>query len=400
MRFRYKARDKQGLEVKGVLEAQEAKAAAAMLRGQKLIPISVVEHKMIFDLFVWRGKLGGVSISDLANFTRQLSIMITAGLPLTDALSLLRLQSGPRLSGIVAALLLDVQSGVALSEAMSKHPQAFSQVYVALVRAGEAAGVMEKILSRLAENMETSREFSAKVKGAMVYPAIILVGMLGVMGMMMVVVVPKLTALYTEFGTNLPLATKFIIGLSAFLANYWWLIGIGVVGVAGVIRGYVGTPVGRRWRDDLAYRIPVVGNLSRQVMLAEMTRTMALLIGAGISIVEALNIVSEALGNVIVETDMKKIAHQVEKGFPVAVSFSQSPVFPPLIGQMVAVGEETGRMDEVMEKLALYFASNSSEQIKGLTTAIEPLIIIVLGVGVGFLIFSIIMPIYNLTSQF
>jgi len=400
MKFRYKARDAHGLEMKGVIEAPDSKTAAAMLRGQKLTPVSVAGQRMFFDLSVWAGKLGGVSIADLANFTRQLSIMITAGLPLTDALSLLRLQSGPTLSPVVSAILLDVQSGVALSEAMSKHPQAFSKVYVALVRAGEAAGVMEKILSRLAENMETSREFSAKVKGAMVYPAIILVGMLGVMGIMMVVVVPKLTALYTEFGTNLPLATKFIIGLSAFLSGYWWLIGIGVVGVVGVIRRYMGTPVGRRWWDDLIYRIPVVGELSRQVMLAEMTRTMALLIGAGISIVEALNIVSEALGNVIVETDMKKIARQVEKGFPVAVSFSQSPVFPPLIGQMVAVGEETGRMDEVMEKLSLYFASNSSEKVKGLTTAIEPLIIIVLGVGVGFLIFSIIMPIYNLTSQF
>ena len=142
------------------------------------------------------------------------------------------------------------------------------------------------------------------------------------------------------------------------------------------------------------------GELLRQVMLAEMTRTMALLIGAGISIAEALNIVSEALGNVVVEAEMKKIAQQVEKGFPVAVSFSQSPIFPPLVGQMVAVGEETGRMDEVMGKLAVYFESNSSERIKGLTTAIEPLIIVLLGVGVGFLIFSIIMPIYNLTSQF
>ncbi len=400
MRFRYKARDAHGLEVKGVIEAPDSKTAAAVLRGQKLMPILVAEQRMIFDLSVLRGKFGGTSMADLANFTRQLSIMITAGLPLTDALSLLRLQSGPALSSVVSAILLDVQSGVALSEAMAKHPQAFSKVYIALVRAGEAAGVMEKILSRLAENMEASREFSAKVKGAMVYPAIVLVGMLGVMVLMMVMVVPKLTALYTEFGTNLPAATKLIIGLSSFLTGFWWLIGVGVIGGIGVIGSYMKTPQGRRWRDDLIYRIPVVGELSRQVMLAEMTRTMALLIGAGISIVEALNIVSEALGNVIVETDMKKIARQVEKGFPVAVSFSQSPVFPPLIGQMVAVGEETGRMDEVMEKLSVYFASNSSEKVKGLTTAIEPLILIVLGVGVGFLIFSIIMPIYNLTSQF
>ena len=400
MRWKYKARDRQGREVKGVLEAQDAKAAAAMLSQQKLMPVSVVEQRMIFDVSAWRARFGGVSVADLANFTRQLSIMITAGLPLTDALNLLKLQSSPALAPIVGNILTDVAGGMSLSSALDKHRSVFSKVYVALMRAGEAAGVVEKILSRLAENMEKSREFSAKVKGAMVYPAIILVGMLGVMGIMMVVVVPKLTALYTEFGTNLPAATKLIIGLSAFLSGYWWFIIIGVMGGVWVIRRYMGTPVGRRWRDDLIYRLPVVGELARQVMLAEMTRTMALLIGAGVSIVEALNIVSEALGNVIVETDMKKIAHQVEKGFPVAVSFSQAAVFPPLVGQMVAVGEETGRMDEVMEKLSIYFESNSGEKIKGLTTAIEPLIIIVLGVGVGFLIFSIIMPIYNLTSQF
>ena len=400
MKFRYTAVDASGRPVKGKVDALEARAVVAILRAQKLTPITVAEQRLIFDLSALRRRFSGVSISDLASFTRQLSTMITAGLPLTDALSLLKVQSPPALAPAVDAIFTDIQGGVSLSDAMAKHPHVFSKVFVALIRAGEAAGVMDKILSRLAENMEKSREFSAKIKGAMIYPAIIFAGMLGVMVIMMLVVVPKLTSLYTEFGADLPLATKLIIGMSSFLIGYWWLVITAVVATVAGVRGYLASVDGRRRWDAMQYQWPVVGELLRQVMLAEMTRTMALLIGAGISIAEALNIVSEALGNVVVAAEMKKIAQQVEKGFPVTVSFSQSLIFPPLVGQMVAVGEETGRMDEVMEKLAIYFESNSSERIKGLTTAIEPLIIVLLGVGVGFLIFSIIMPIYNLTSQF
>ena len=276
MKFRYTAVDASGRPVRGKIDALEARAVAAILREQKLTPILVAEQRMIFDLSLLRRKFGGVSISDLASFTRQLSTMITAGLPLTDALSLLKVQSPPALAPAVDAIFADIQGGVSLSDALAKHPHIFSKVFVALIKAGEAAGVMDKILSRLAENMEKSREFSAKVKGAMIYPAIILLGMLGVMVIMMVVVVPKLTSLYTEFGADLPLATKLIIGMSSFLIGYWWLIGIGVVGGLWVVGGYMRSPVGQRWWDGLVYKFPVVGELLRQVMLAEMTRTMAL----------------------------------------------------------------------------------------------------------------------------
>jgi len=282
---------------------------------------------------------------------------------------------------------------------MGKHPQAFSKVFVSLVKAGEAAGVVETILNRLADNLEKSREFKAKVISAMIYPVIVLLGMVGVMMVMMVVVVPKLTEVYKQFNADLPVATKTVIAISDFMVNYWFIV---IILMGGLVAGgvaYLKTPVGKRWWDDLLYKIPIVGPLSKQVMMTELTRTLALLVGAGVSVVEALNIVADALGNVVIESEIKLIAKRVEKGFPISISFSESGHFPPIAGQMIAVGEETGKLDDVLTKLSSYFESESEQKVKGLTAAIEPLIIILLGIGVGFLIFAIILPIYDITNK-
>ena len=399
MRFRYAARDGSGKMIRGTVDAVDAKSAAGVLKERKMLPISLDQDSKSINLANFTVKWGRISVSDMANFTRQLSTMITAGLPLTDSLSLLRMQSGPALSPVVSAILLDVQSGVSLSEAMGKHPQAFSKVFVSLVKAGEAAGVVETILNRLADNLEKSREFKAKVISAMIYPVIVLFGMVGVMMVMMIVVVPKLTEVYKQFNADLPIATKTVIAISDFMVHYWFLAGLGLVGLIVGAIAYLKTPMGRRWWDELVYKIPIVGPLSRQVMMTELTRTLALLVGAGVSVVEALNIVADALGNVIIESEIKLIAKRVEKGFPISISFSESGHFPPIAGQMIAVGEETGKLDDVLTKLSSYFESESEQKVKGLTAAIEPLIIILLGIGVGFLIFAIILPIYDITNK-
>ncbi|MEK7155002.1 MAG: type II secretion system F family protein [Patescibacteria group bacterium] len=399
MRFRYTAKDSLGKTIKGTVDAQDSKSAAGVLRDKKLLTISLGEDKGLLDVSGFSLKFSRISVSDMANFTRQLSTMITAGLPLTDTLSLLRMQSGPALSPIVSAILLDVQSGVSLSEAMSKHPQAFSKVFVSLVKAGEAAGVVETILNRLADNLEKSREFKAKVISAMIYPVIVLLGMVGVMMVMMIVVVPKLTDVYKQFNADLPIATKTVIAISDFMVHYWFIAIFVVAGLVFGVVSYLRTPMGKRWWDDLVYKIPIVGPLSKQVMMTEMTRTLALLVGAGVSVVEALNIVADALGNVVIESEIKLIAKRVEKGFPISISFSESGHFPAITGQMIAVGEETGKLDDVLAKLSSYFESESEQKVKGLTAAIEPLIIILLGIGVGFLIFAIILPIYDITNK-
>ena len=400
MRYQYKAKDKQGAYVEGMVDAADTKSAAVFVREKALTLITLSQNKPLFDLGPIIAKYSSANITDLANFTRQLATMINAGLPLTDALSLLKIQSPPTLAIVIEAVLLDVQAGMSLSESMSKHPKTFSRVYIALIKAGESAGVLEKILARLADSQEKSRDFLSKVRNALIYPVIVLFGMVGVMVVMMTVGIPKLTAIYKEFGATLPFLTQIVIGLSNFMVNFWWLLVLAVIGVGAAYRSYVSYPAGRKKFDQFLYNIPVLGPLSRMSMLTELTRTLSLLIGTGVSVVESLNIAAAATGNLLVEEAVHKIAKQVEKGFPLSVCFSETEVFPPLVGQMIAVGEETGKLDDILTRLSNYYETESEQQVKGLTTAIEPLIIILLGVGVGFLIFAVIMPIYNLTSQF
>jgi type IV pilus assembly protein PilC len=401
MKFSYSAHDGKGATIKGYMETSDKKQVTSLLFEQKLTPVSISEVQQSININTWLDKIKGVSLDEIATFTRQLATMLNAGLPLTDALNLLKLQSSSTVfSATISQILDDVSAGLALSVSMQKHPKIFSKVYVALIKAGESAGVMETVLNRLSDNLEKSRDFQSKVKGALIYPAIIFVGMIGVMILMMVVVVPKLTGLYKEFNADLPLPTKILMGVSDFMVNFWPLVLVLVVGGFFAGRSFLATPRGRRLWDEHIYSFPVIGNMLREVMLTDLTRTLSLLVGSGVSIVEGLNVVAEATGNVIAEEELRKIVKKVEKGFPLSVAFSESTSFLPIIGQMVAVGEETGKLDEVLSKLSKYFENSSEAGVKGLTTAIEPLIIILLGIGVGFLIFTVVMPIYNLTNQF
>ncbi len=400
MKYRYSARDDKRILHSGVIEAETSKLVVSVLQERKLIPIKIIPLQGLQDLGSSLNYFRKVSSIEVANFTRQLATMMTAGLPITDGLNLLELQSSPAFSPIVGAILDDVQAGVSLSESLSRHPQIFSRVYVALVKAGESAGVLETILQRLADSLEKSREFQGRIKGALIYPLIVIIGMFIVMVIMMTVVIPKLTLIYGEFGAKLPLATRLIVGISDFSVHFWWLV---ILLVGGSLYGawlYINHPTGRQKWDSYQYKIPVVGKLLQQVMLTELTRTLSLLIGTGVSVVEALNIVAGALGNSVVETEIIRISKKVERGFPLSISISESPLFPIMLGQMVAVGEETGKMDEVLTKLSHFYETESDQQVKTLTTAIEPMIIIVLGVGVGFLMFAVIMPIYGITNQF
>jgi len=399
MRFRYLAKDFAGKTVKGEIEVNTSREAAEMIRGQKLYPMEIKPVRSIFDQIIPATKVRGVGVGEIANFTRQLATMITAGLPLTDALNLLVLQSSPKLSKVAAGIMKDVQGGVSLSEAMAKYPGVFSKVYVALVKAAEAAGVMESVLNQLADNTEKSREFRSKMIGAMIYPVIILLGMIGVTVLVVIVVIPKLSDLYKDFGAELPIMTKILIGVSDFSVKFWWLILLAVAGLFFGLPMWLRTNVGRQTWENIQFKLPVIGSLVRQVMLTEFARTLALLVGAGISVVEALDIVAEAVGNTSVERSIKKMARQVEKGFPVSICFSENPYFPPIVGQMAAVGEETGKLDEVMKKLAHFFEGESETKVKALTTAIEPIILIIMAVGVGFLMYAVVMPLYGVMNK-
>ncbi len=302
---------------------------------------------------------------------------------------------------VVAQILADVEAGDSLSGALANHPKVFTKTYMALIKSGEVGGVMDEVLTRLADSLEKQQEFKGKVKGALIYPAIIVTGMIIVAFIMMIFVIPRLTSLYSEFNAELPLPTKILIGMSNFVINFWPVfLGLGGLGLY-LFKLYRATKTGRTQTDTLFFRLPIIGDLQRQVILAELTRTLALMVGAGVSILEALNITSEVVSSSIISDALKDAAHQVEKGFPIAYAFAKHPdAFPFLLSQMIAVGEETGKMEEVLTKISHIYEVESDTRVKSLTAAIEPIVMVLLGLGVGFLVIAVILPIYNLTSQF
>lgn len=396
--FVYKARTKKNEPIRGRVEASSAREAAAILRERGLFVISVIpfEESTILRVLTQRKP----SQSDIVNFTRQLSTMVTAGLPITESLGILSAQSKPSMHKVIDEVRREVEGGATLSKALEKQQGTFTKVYISLINAGESAGVLDQVLSRLADTMEKDMEFTSKTKGALIYPGIVVSAMIVVAFIMMIFVIPQLTQMYTDFGAELPTPTRILISVSNFTSSYWYIVIAAVAGAIAAFRYYRKTPNGRLKTDGWLLKIPVMGVLQEKTLLTEMTRTLSLLVGAGISLLLALEIVLDTIDNRVYYDALEKISKDVEKGQPLSQSISKHNIFPIIMSQMVSVGEETGKLDEVLLKVSKYFEAEAENAIKGLTTALEPLIMIILGLGVGFLMIAIIMPIYNLTSQF
>ncbi|PIP57710.1 hypothetical protein COX03_01605 [Candidatus Woesebacteria bacterium CG22_combo_CG10-13_8_21_14_all_39_10] len=400
MRYYYKAKDQSGKTVTGEVEGQSEREAAKLVRKKGLFPffIRAASDNPLAFLKKLKDK---IAISEVATFTRQLSTMMNAGLPITDSLLILRSQTKGAMQKVVAPILADVEGGSSLSLAFSKHPKVFSPTYIALLKSGEAGGVMDQVLLRLADNLEKEQEFSGKVKGALIYPAVVIVGMFVVGLVMMIFVIPRLTSLYSEFNATLPAPTRILIGISNFLVKFWPVFLVLVGCLLYFFRSFRKTKAGKRKIDELIFKIPILGPLQRQVMLTELTRTLSLMVGSGVSILDGMNITAGVVGSSIISEALLDAAKQVEKGFPVAFAFAKHPdAFPYILTQMIAVGEETGKMEEVLIKVSHIFEVESDQKVKSLTSAIEPLVMVLLGIGVGFLVIAVILPIYNLTSQF
>ncbi len=398
--FSYKARDGSGKMVKGLVEAPTKEAAGRLLHEKQLFITSLTEsHERETGTSALR--LKRVGFGEIVNFTRQLATMVVAGLSLPEALSILRNQSqNSAFVSVLNEIEHQIVGGGNLGDALSKYPQHFTPIYIALVRAGESSGQLDQVLARLADSMEAQRDFRSKVGGAMIYPVIIVIGMSIVVMIMMTVVIPKLTDLYRDFGVDLPFSTQLLISVSNVFVRWWWLMIAAVFGLYYGFTRWRKTKVGELIVDTIILRIPLFGELQKKIILVDFTRTLAMLISSGIRLLDALQILKNALGNVLFRNAITDISKKVERGFPLGDTFAQHAVFPPIVSQMMKVGEETGKLDDTLLKLSKYFASETENLVKGLTTAIEPLIMVVLGVGVGFIVISVITPIYNLTSQF
>lgn len=397
--FNYKAKNEHGESVKGKVEARDTRQASTILRSRQLVVISITKQgDSAFALL--NRQLMGITEDDIVNFTRQLSTMVTAGLSLNEALHILNQQSKPAMASMIEQLLRDVEGGSTFAKALENHPKQFPRIYIQLVRAGETAGVLDDMLARLADNLEKSKEFKSKTKGALIYPGIVITALLAVAAIMMIFVIPQLTEMYDDFGAELPFVTQLLIDVSDLFVAYWWVL-LALLGLGGFIfRSWLKTDIGQRTFSTYILKIPLYGELRKKIIMTEFARTLSLLLTAGISVLQALEVATEAINSLLYREELNLARKKIEKGVPLGQALHNSNLFPQILVQMISVGEETGKLDEVLMKLAVYFQSESEQAVKNLTTAMEPMIMIVLGLGVGVMVIAIIMPIYDLTSQF
>lgn len=401
-RFVYKAKDWNGKTIKGIIDLPDKDAVVESIKNSGLIPLMVTEESKTLVGEIYRNVFSKVGSKQIATFTRQLSTMMTSGLPLTDALSLLKNQTDRKtlMFEILDHTLNTVQGGHTLADGLGKFKKIFGEAYIASINAGEEGGVMEEVLSKLADNMEKQNDFNAKVKGAMIYPVIVVVGMIVVIIIMMVVVVPKLMGLYGDFGAKMPTPTRILMAISGFFTKFWFFIPILII--AGYLLLKFGS-TNKKFlfkKDDLKLKIPIMGILLQRNILANTIRTLSMLLSAGVPLVDSLRTVANIAENQVFVAAYLQIAERVQKGFSIANSFEETGIFPVVVNQMVSTGEATGKLDDVLLRVADYFSTEAEQSVKSLTSAIEPLIMIVLGLGVAFLVVAVVMPIYNLTSQF
>lgn len=398
MLIEYKAVTPQGKKIQGLIEAKDVAEASGYLRARKFFPV-VIRQKTQMDIAKFLPILGKVTRSDIVLFTRQLSSMLSSGLTLLRCLQILKEQMENRaMVAVITSIISDIEDGKSFSAAIGAHPKVFSHIYISLVKASEVAGVLDKSLSRLADTLEKQQKLSSSVKAALFYPAIVVTLMVVVMVLMLIFVIPQLAVLYKSLNVALPLPTQIIIGLSNIVIVGWpFLIGFIVIG-GYVFRRWHKTENGKLIVDAIILRMPIFGKLVKETILAEFSRTMSILIASGSLVVDSLMQTSEITGNIYYKQAISDVAKRVERGISVGDSLGAYTLFPSILVQLVHIGEETGKLDETLLKASEYFDNEVSQVVKTLTTAMEPAIMIILGIGVGFLVLSVILPIYSLTS--
>lgn len=399
MEFIYRAKNIKGEDHSGSVESSDLHSAAVILRKKGLIVITLKPKKQTFNQFLERW-LNRVGFSDLVVLTRQLATMVSAGLVLSNAVDILQeQQTNKYLKKALEEISQDIKGGLTLAQALGKYPEIFPRLYVNLVKSGETSGKLDQVLLQMAEGLEKQREFQARVKGAMIYPMVVLAMMVAVIVIMMAFVIPKLVTLYQQSTIELPLPTKILIFTSNLFVHFWWL---------GLVILFVLIFAFNRWNKveenrflvgRLLLKMPIVGKIIAGVTLTNFNRTFGLLTSAGIPLLDSIAIVSDMTDNPVFKKTLKDAYTGVERGLPFS-SLLTDAAFPKIVGQMVRVGEETGKVDEIFFTLANYFESESDNLIKNLTVAIEPIVLVILGIGVGFLVISIILPIYKLTTSF
>jgi len=400
-KFSWEARSKAGSTQKGVMEAGSALQVEAQLKRYGFNGITVKEEGrgLNMELKLPGRKGGKVDTKDLVVFTRQFATMIDSGLPLVQCLDILGgQQENKTFKEVLLKVKENVESGSTFADALAKHPKVFDQLYVNLVAAGEVGGILDTILSRLAAYIEKAMKLAKQVKGAMVYPATIMAIAVVVVGVILVFVIPTFAKMFADFGGELPAPTRIVIALSNFLTKYILVIIAALFGIKYAVGKYYQTPKGRRVIDSLALKAPVVGPLIRKVAVAKFTRTLGTMISSGVPIMDGLEIVAKTAGNKIVEEAIYKVRQSISEGKTIAEPLAESGVFPAMVVQMISVGEATGAMDAMLNKIADFYDDEVDDAVGALTSMMEPMLMVFLGTTVGGLVIAMYLPIFKLAG--
>ena len=395
--FEYTAKNAtSGQILKGTMDVPTRDEVIAFIRKNRMILVSVREAptQLTFKL-----PGGGVKTRDVVIFTRQFSTMINAGLPLVQSLSILAQQTENKtLKDITKAVVYDVEAGNTLADALAKHPKAFSGLYVNMVAAGEAGGILDTILMRLATFLEKNDALVRKVKGAMVYPAVIITVAIIAVAVLLVFVIPTFSSMFASVNMELPLPTRIVIGASDVLTRFWWAIVLGGILLVLGFRSYYGTPNGRKNIDGLLLRAPVLGDLLRKSAVSRFTRTLGTLISSGVSILDGLEITAKTAGNRVVHDAVMQSRQSIAGGETIAGPLQASGVFPPMVISMISVGEQTGGLDEMLTKIADFYDAEVDVAVSALLSLMEPVMIVVLGVIVGGMVVAMYLPIFDMVN--
>lgn len=395
-RFSYRAKDtRTGRTLKGSIQAESERAAGKLLVERGFVPDYLKEEGTgLLD------KINGVTTKDKIVFTRQFATLVGAGLPLANSLRTVAEQTqNKKMRGIIEEILADVEAGKSLGDAFAKHPKVFDKVYLALVRAGEVSGTLDESLKRIATQQEKDAAMMSKIRGAMTYPLIVLVVIIAVIVFMMSTVVPQVEGLYEDLGEELPALTAFMVGLANFGAQFWWLILLIFVGIIGGILQFRRTKTGIRFFANFKLNVPLFKGLFQKLYMARFARTAQILLATGVPMLDTLKISGEAVNNVVVQNSIDEAAEKVQAGKALSIALRDKPYILPLIPQMISIGEESGKIDEMLGKAAQVFEDELDEQIRALSTMIEPVLMVVLAIVAGGMVGAILFPIYSLVSS-
>ena len=399
--FAYKVRDKSGKLVEGQLEAENAQLVVSKLRSMGYVPIEIeqqgkqsLSRDLKIPLLSDRIKLKDVSV-----FSRQFATMINSGLSMLRSLYILAEQTESKpLADVAGQVRLDVERGASLAAALAKHPKAFNRLYVAMVRAGEAGGVLDSVLQRLSTTIEKQVELRRKVKSAMTYPAVVSLLVLLLVTAMLLFVIPMFQNIYKSLGGKLPVPTQILIDVSNVVRNLWFIVFGAEIAAVWLFRRWIASEEGRKRWDTIKLKMPVFGGLARKTALARFGRTLSALVRSGVPILESLDIVCETSGNWVVSEAVRDTQQQVKRGEPLSRRLEDHPVFPPMVVQMMAVGEETGALDEMLDKIADFYDQEVEATVNALTSLIEPILIVVMGVVIGGMIISLYLPMFDVIN--